>query len=1018
MPLFFFCSGPNMPIGVYDIETRSTVNLTLSGAWKYAAHSSTSVLCMYVAIDDGEPERWLPGDPIPAAFNDAAEHPDDWKLIAHSHEFERAIYELILMPRFGFPSIPLTVRHCTQQLASRNAYPAELGLLSQALGLPYRKNREAAKAMRDLSRPRKPRRGEDRNQVYWIEDEAKRPLLFERCRLDVITTRAVWTHPGLRHPSVAERHCQVLDATINRRGIRLDRGFVEAAQALAIQERNAINLRLAQLTAGSITSVDQVKRFVDLINSHGHNMTTLNKRGVAAVLAGKPDEFVRELLELRRKDARASARKFARMLAYASDEDDRLRGTLRWHGGGPGRWVGLGPQLQNLDRNDLGVPLDAIELVRTGDRARLAQYGNPLTLIGSLARGALCAAPGHEFLIFDYGSIESRVLAWLAGETWKLDAYRAFDASGDKRIEPYRIIASKMLGKDLDAINKVDRYTGKIGELSAGFGGSVGAWRRQIADDRSDFAIKEDIEKWRRAHPRVVKFWHDLARCIRIAIKTGQSVFVGTPPGPTITATFEAGNLYLVLPSGHAITYPEARLVPSKFEGYPADVMFKDNARKQWKETRAWHGTFTENVVQGTARDILVAAITRMEAHGLPLVLHVHDDLVAEMPTGAITPEEFQQLALEPVPWANGLPLAGKARVSHCYLEEPEEPLQPQPEDAVVETVLDRYLDDAREITATSTSAQEDDEDDEDEGEDDDAFLEDLDPGNAPLRDFVTLPLTDDSKVSCPFHEDPTPSLQIYPDHWHCFGCGEHGDRIDWLIRVEGMTRVEAIAAIQDWVAPAPTTSIPAEPKADKTAKALGLWNAASALIGSIGEHYLSETRGIDVSKLPADIHESLRFHPRCPFGAEAVPSILALMRDPLSDTPVGVHRIGLRLIDGRVEKLDRKALGTMGVVKLWSANSTLVVGEGIETTLSITRLPHDAPLIPAWSAVSSGGLAKLPLIPGVRSLTILIDNDVEGLTAAAKLEQRWRAAGREVTQLLPDTPGADFNGVVREFYA
>jgi hypothetical protein len=138
-----------------------------------------------------------------------------------------------------------------------------------------------------------------------------------------------------------------------------------------------------------------------------------------------------------------------------------LRGTLRWHGGGPGRWVGLGPQLQNLDRNDLGVPLDAIELVRTGDRTRLTQYGNPLTLIGSLARGALCAAPGHEFLIFDYSSIESRVLAWLAGETLKLDAYRAFDASGDKRIEPYRIIASKMLGKDLDAISKVDRQTGK-----------------------------------------------------------------------------------------------------------------------------------------------------------------------------------------------------------------------------------------------------------------------------------------------------------------------------------------------------------------------------------------------------------------------------------------------------------------------------------------------------------------------------------------------------------------------------
>ena len=970
---------------------------------------------MYLAVDDGEPERWLPGDPIPSAFLAAAEHPEDWQLIAHNHEFERAIYELILMPRFGFPPIPLTVQHCTQQLASRNAYPAELGLLSQALGLPYRKDREAAKAMRELSRPRKPRRGEDRNQIYWIEDEAKLQLLFARCRLDVITTRAVWTHPKLRHPSVTERHCQVHDATINRRGIRLDRSFVEAAQALAIQERNAINLRLAQLTAGSITSVDQVKRFVELINARGHAMTTLNKRGVAAVLASEPDAFVRELLELRRKGARASARKFARMLMFANEQDDRLRGTLRWHGGGPGRWVGLGPQLQNLDRNDVGVPLDAIELVRAGDRAGLARYGNPLTLIGSLARGAICAAPGHEFLLFDYSAIESRVLAWLAGETWKLDAYREFDRTGDKRIEPYRITASKMLGKELDAITKVDRQTGKIGDLSAGFGGSVGAWRRQIVDERSDFAVKADIEKWRRAHPRIVKFWHDLARCIRIAIKTGQSVYAGTPPGPTVTAHFEAGNLYLTLPSGRSITYPDAHLVPSKFEGYPPDVAFKDNARRQWKDVRGWHGTFTENVVQGTARDILVAAIARMEARGLPVVLHVHDDLVVEAPIGAVSPEEFQRLALEPVPWAQGLPLAGKARVAHCYLEEPEEPLQPQLDgDAIVETVLDSYLDDARTLVAESAE----EEGTGDEGEDDDAFLDDLDPHNAPLRDFVSLPLTDDNKVSCPFHEDPTPSLQIYPDHFYCFGCHERGDRIDWLVRVEGMSRAEALTAIQDWEPPAPCRKTVAESETDKITRALALWNAASCLQGSLGERYLRETRGVDVSKLPADIHESLRFHPRCPFGSDTVPCILALMRDPVSDTPIGIHRIGLKTIDGKVAKIDRMALGKMGVVKLWPANGTLTVGEGIETVLAaVTRLAHETPLIPAWSAVSSDGLAKLPVVPGVRSLVLLVDNDSAGLSAAAKLEQRWHAAGREVTQLLPDTPGADFNDVVLELY-
>ena len=254
-------------------------------------------LCTYLGVDDGEPERWLPGDPIPAAFTAAAEHPDDWKLVAHNHEFERAIYELILTPRFGFPPLPLAVQHCTQQLASRNAYPAELGLLSESLGAALSQGPRGRQGHAGAQlRPRKPRRGEDRNQVYWVEDETKRQPVFERCRLDVITTRAVWAHPKLRHPSATERRNEVLDAAINRRGIRLDRSFVTAAQTLAIQERDAINLRLAQLTTGSITSVDQVKRFLELINERGHAMTTLNKRGVAAVLAGEPDAFVRELL--------------------------------------------------------------------------------------------------------------------------------------------------------------------------------------------------------------------------------------------------------------------------------------------------------------------------------------------------------------------------------------------------------------------------------------------------------------------------------------------------------------------------------------------------------------------------------------------------------------------------------------------------------------------------------------------------------------------------------------------------
>jgi hypothetical protein len=273
-------------------------------------------------------------------------------------------------------------------------------------------------------------------------------------------------------------------------------------------------------------------------------------------------------------------------------------------------------------------------------------------------------------------------------------------------------------------------------------------------------------------------------------------------------------------------------------------------------------------------------------------------------------------------------------------------------------------------------------------------------------------------RVSCPFHNDPQPSCKVYSDHFYCYGCGERGDRIDWLTRVEGMTRTEAIAALQDWSGPA--SSEQRHDTSERVAFALRLWSAALPLAGTLGERYLGETRGIDVTQLPPTIHEALRFHPRCPFGARARhPCIVALMRDPQTDVPVGIHRIGLTQVNDKVSKLDRMALGRMGVVKLWPAGDQLVVGEGIETTLAAaTRISYrGAALTPAWSAVAKGGLGWLPVLPNVQRLILLVDHDAngEGQKAAERCRQVWRAMGRNVVPLVPKQAGWDFNDVVLE---
>jgi hypothetical protein len=602
----------------------------------------------------------------------------------------------------------------------------------------------------------------------------------------------------------------------------------------------------------------------------------------------------------------------------------------------------------------------------------------------------------------DFGTIESRILVWLAGETWKLKAYREFDRTGDKALDLYRVLAGKMLGKPAAEIDDKERQQGKGAELAAGFGGSVGAWRRIFPDEqRPDHEVKQDIVRWRRMHPRTQRFWKRLHRAVRLSFRVNVPIRVDEPPSPEIIVRFTDGNLSITLPSGRAITYPNARLVPGKYED--PDVSFYDNAHGQWRETRAWFGLLVENVVQGTARDLLAAALERLEARGLAVCFHCHDEAVAEVPIGTITESEFLAIMLQAPNWADGLPLAGTVFSGPHYLEAPDKPAAPLP----APDPIDVYVNEAQgEIERTPTTAREFERND----------CEDLNETDAPLYELTSLPLTANNKTSCPFHDDPQPSCQLYTDHFHCFGCGARGDRIDWLMAVEGHSRAEAIHLIENWDGPT-TPRQSSDDDARKRASALRLWEEARPIAGTLAARYLTNTRGVDLAALPAAIDDVLRFHPRCPFGSSLRhPCLLALMRNATTDEPTGIHRIALAP-DAR--KIERRMLGQTGIVKLWPAGSgpRLVVGEGIETVLAAaTRIPYDSmPLQPAWAVLSANMLSGFPVLDGVGRLIVLADHDESGLTAAATCEERWTRAGRTVVQLTPERPGDDFNDIVMQ---
>jgi DNA polymerase len=991
---------------VGDIETCSRCDLKECGSFIYSISPSTDVLCLCFAVDNGEIQVWKPGDPVPAPFINPAK---DDGLIWFNWLFDAPIYANILVKRYGFAPIPIERQDCAQRLALANGYPAELDLCCEALDIPYRKDPEARKAMLRLARlpSTDAKKHKKPKPVDPAAQERDLVLLVARCKGDVAATRAVYNHSRLCSLIPHERQVLLLDAKINARGVCANIPFLEAARALAIKERNAVNVRLNELTAGVVTSVFQVKKIVETINARGHNMATLGKRSVSAVLAHKPEDFVREILRLRQRGAFASAQKIKKLLAFADAEDHRIRGVLRYHGAGTGRWSSLGAQLHNLPRNDSELPASLVEAVLVGDRAALAHFGDPLKILAGLMRAVICAAPGHKLISVDFAAIESRVLAWFANEPWKLDAFRAYDASGDERLHPYRRIAAQMQRKNIADITKAERQMGKSAELAFGFGGVVGAWQRIVDDGRSEAEIKAINRQWRSVHPQTRIFWNRLMSVARAAIRTRQAIRVNPAPAPSIIAAFDGYTLTLELPSGRLIVYPGARLVPNKkFADGDPDIEYLTNEKGKWCYTRAWYGVLVENVVSGTARDLLAAAMLRGDPRGWSIVHHAHDEMTVEVSIDAAVEQDVLAVMLEPLWWAANLPLGGKMHSGSIYFEGPATAKPPPPQDEeAIEHAVDTFVATAPSLPDTKEIER---------GTEDD-FLASLENTIAPLTDLISLPMDASHRVSCPFHDDPNPSCSIYPDHYYCHACHARGDRLDWLMKVEDMTRAEALAALHDWEGPVtPESQHNSDEKLDY---ALSWWDAADPLAGSIGERYLAETRGINIIKLPISIHEALRFHPRCIFGpGEHHPCIVALMHDPVTNVPVGVHRIGLT---PNAKKIDRRALGRMGVVKLWPMNGVgqLVVGEGIETVLAAaTRIPYRGfPLTPAWSAVAKGGLGRLPVLLSVPRLILLVDNDAngEGQKAAARCQQVWTAAGRTVEPLIPKQVGWDFNDVV-----
>lgn len=637
-----------------DWETRSTVDLRETGVYPYAADPNTDIWLGAWAIDEEKPELWMPGMPVPAKI---IEHVNaGGEIVAHNAQFERIIWREIAGPRYGWPDARMEQFHCTAAEAAAMSLPRSLGQLAQVLGLAQQKDDEGARLMLRMTRPRKV--AEDGTITWWdVPERVER--LGQYCVQDVEVERAVMK--CLRRLTPREREVYLLDQRINDRGIQIDRPLIVAAQGIVDRAVGEANNAIRNITDGSVQKVTNNGSLRTWLAEQGVDTLSVGKARVAELLDDPAlKENVREALQLRADAGRSSVAKLTTML-NAACSDDRIRGTLLYHGAGTGRWTGRLVQTQNFPRGEVKDIEEYIPLVLTGDFDALNIFHPPMKVVSSMLRSVLVASPGHDLIAADYSAIEARVLNWLAGQEDVLDLFRAGE-------DVYKHNAAKLYGIPLAEVQKFPhRQTGKFQELGCGF--QMG-WQKAVRaahdvyglDLEDDFA-KEVVNGYRATHPMVVNFWYEANDAVIQAVSApGRPVHFGA--NRRLTAIKAGAYLYIILPSKRPLCYAAPTVVdaPTPWGELKPAVEFSgvDSFSRQWGRMRLYGGLIVENIVQGTSRDLLAEGMLRVEAAGYPVVMSVHDEAVSEVPLGFGSVEEYESLLSALPDWADGCPVTAE----------------------------------------------------------------------------------------------------------------------------------------------------------------------------------------------------------------------------------------------------------------------------------------------------------------------------------------------------------------------
>lgn len=659
-----------------DIETRSSVDISKAGTYKYAQSPDFEIL-LFAYRGDDDPLNVVDlknGDELPRWLILALEDPD---VIKHAYN---AAFEWYCLNRAGYKT-PIEQWRCTMAHGLYCGYTAGLDATGRAIGLPQDKQKLAVgKALiRYFCVPCKPTKtngGRTWNQPW--HDADKWALFKEYCKQDVVTEHEILKRLDLFPMPEEEERLWQMDVLMNAYGVRVDTGLIEGA--LYIDGISTQKLTEEAMKLTGLPNPNSQPQLVPWLNNHSKKqpddpdlLSDLQKTTVEDLLKDKENlpEDVCRMLEIRQQLGKTSIKKYVAM-DTARGEGDRVRGLTQYYGANrTGRYAGRLVQLQNLPRNYIKTLDYARKLVKAKnyDGIKLL-YGNVPDTLSQLIRTAFIPSEGHKFVVADFSAIEARVIAWLAGEQWVNEVFATHG-------KIYEATAAQMFGVPVERIVKGNpeyalRQKGKVATLALGYQGgthslvSMGALKMGLTEEE----LPDIVQRWRQANRQICGLWYAVENAALAVMETAQ------PQGINgLIFALEGDLIYgqsfltVQLPSGRKLYYCRPFLKENQFGKTAIHYHTMGQQTRKWEVTSTYGGKMTENIVQAIARDCLAVTLERIAARGLQVVFHVHDEVIIDAPMET-TVDEICGLMAEPIPWAPGLVLKGAGFENDYYMKD------------------------------------------------------------------------------------------------------------------------------------------------------------------------------------------------------------------------------------------------------------------------------------------------------------------------------------------------------------